>query len=379
MHPLQLIFNFFSSIFTWAFIAADIYLFREWYLHKDITYDEEYAKRCLIFALIILLINSFGRFFSGWLLGKKDTDAPDLQRSDEQLELERPEGHKLHIEFYGNANSQPIIMLHGWSSNSLQWYYFKKHLAKNFRLIVVDMPGLGKSGKPKNNDYSLAKFSNDLKAVIDLCENKKPFVLGHSIGGMTILNSCKLFGQSFYQQISGLILLHTTYTNPSKTCKFSSLVTALQKPVLTPILHIMIALAPIFQISNWLKFFNGSMHVSNRITGFAGTETRGQLSLTAYLSTIAPVDVVSRGCLAMFEYDATNVLPEINCPVLIVTGEQDILTEKEASHLMANSIPNAKLVELKPSAHMAVLERNMEIINAVSHFAQDVKVESVFD
>ena len=102
--------------------------------------------------------------------------------------------------------------------------------------------------------------------------------------------------------------------------------------------------------------------------GFAGTETKGQLDLTAYLSTIAPVDVVSRGCLEMFKYDATAVLPKIEVPVLIICGDKDILTKPIASEFMANTIPNSKLLILSQSAHMGVLERHESMVEAIHNF-----------
>jgi len=378
MHPLHLLIGGLANFFTISVLAADVYFFREWYRYKEASeevlrnadYTTNHARNCLIVAIGLLALTFLGRLIFGLFLGKFGKDEPNQDRSSEGVDLQRPEGHTLHVEFYGSPKAQPIIMLHGWSSNSTQWYYFKKTLSKDYRLLLVDLPGLGKSGKPANNDYSLAKFSRDLEAVIDLCSDQKPLVLGHSIGGMTILSACKIMGPSFYSKVSGLVLVQTTYTNPCKTSILSGLLLALQKPVLTPILYIMIGLAPLFQLMNWLKYLNGSMHLSNALTGFAGTETKGQLNLTALLSTIAPIDVVARGCLAMFDYDAISTLQTISLPVLVVAGKQDILIKKRACSYITEYIPNAQLVTLAPSGHMGVLERNAEMVSAVSAFAK---------
>lgn len=370
MHPVQLLIGGFLNFFSIGLIAADIYLFREWNEYRHLVYQEKYAQRCLLFAIVLLLIISLGKVFLRFLLGKKGTNEPDMERSKDFLELERPEGHKLHIEFYGPVAAPPLIFIHGWSSNSTQWYYFKEKLSKEYRMMLVDLPGLGKSGKPSDNDYSLPKFSRDLDAVINLCGKQKPIILGHSIGGMTILTACKLQGRLLYKKISGIVLLHTTYTDPSHTSILSGLLTALEKPVFTPLLYIMIGLAPLFQLMNWIKFFNGSMHLSNAFTGYAGSETKGQLDLTAYLSTIAPVGVVARGCLAMFKYDATQVLPSIEVPVLVIAGKNDKLTKASAGKFIADSVPDSSYKLFEPSAHMGVLERNDQEVEAVADFAE---------
>lgn len=378
MHPLQLITGGFANLIFFALLGLDVYLFREWYKYKDSVYENEYAQRCLIFALAILVIFTLGRFLFKFILGKKGSDEPHELRSEEILRLDRPEGHTLHIEFYGPKEAQPVIMIHGWSSDSTQWYYFKKHLSPSYRLILIDLPGLGKSGKPENKDYSLAKFARDLDAVIDLAGVKKPILLGHSIGGMTILTYCKLFSSKLHQRVAGLVLVHTTYTNPVRTSILSGLLTALQKPVLTPMAHLMIAFAPLLQVMNWMKYFNGSMHINNHITGFGGTETRGQLNLASFLTTISPVDVVARGTLAMFDYEATAVLPTIRIPVLVIAANKDKLTKKEASEYMAGQIPQAELVILQPCGHMGPTERNAEMISAVDKFSKKLSISPAF-
>ncbi len=102
---------------------------------------------------------------------------------------------------------------------------------------------------------------------------------------MTILTYCRLFNQALSAKIAGLILINTTYTNPVRTSILSGLLTALQKPVLTPLLHLMIAFAPLVQLLNWIKYYNGSTYLNNHMIGFGSSETRGQLELTTYLTT----------------------------------------------------------------------------------------------
>jgi len=74
--------------------------------------------------------------------------------------------------------------------------------------------------------------------------------------------------------------------------------------------------------------------------------------------------------LAMFDYDAISTLQTISLPVLVVAGKQDILIKKRACSYITEYIPNAQLVTLAPSGHMGVLERNAEMVSAVSAFAK---------
>jgi pimeloyl-ACP methyl ester carboxylesterase len=69
--------------------------------------------------------------------------------------LSRPDGSELRIECYGREDGPPIILTHGWGANSTEWDYLKKELAGDFQLIVWDLPGLGRSTRPTNLDYSM--------------------------------------------------------------------------------------------------------------------------------------------------------------------------------------------------------------------------------
>ena len=374
MLPLQLITGFFTNLLALALIGADIYLFREWYNYKDTPSEEEHARWLLAAVIVLGLLTFAGKWLMTLLLGKPGKDEPDMQRSNENMLLKRPEGHSLFVEFYGQPDAQPLILIHGWSSNSTQWYYLKKHLSSQFRVILFDLPGLGNSTKRRPKDYTLENFANDLDAVIDLAgTDKKPIVMGHSIGGMTLLTYCKLFTQKANTHLAGIGLIQTTYTNPVHTSVMSGLLTALEKPVLLPLTWLMIALAPYFQLMNFIKYINGSQHLNNHLTGFAGTETRGQLNLATWLTTVSPVGVIARGVLAMFKYEARDVLPNIQIPVLVVAGNKDILTKPEASRMMAAELPNARLVMLQPSGHMGATERNEQLTEAVRQFGTSLQ------
>jgi hypothetical protein len=73
-----------------------------------------------------------------------------------------------------------------------------------------------------------------------------------------------------------LALLNTTYVNPTRTCSFRSLATALQKPILEPLLIATKAfLWPLVWLQNWSSYSNGTSHIMTRIFTFAGNQTAG--------------------------------------------------------------------------------------------------------
>lgn len=310
-----------------------------------------------------------GRFISLPLLRRPGADEPKVMRTGTIQRVPRPDGSILQVEFYGPEDGQPIIMSHGWGPNSTVWYYAKRQLTDRFRLIIWDLPGLGKSRGPKNNDYSLEKYARDLESVIALAGNKPVILLGHSMGGMLTLTFCRLFPEYLVSRVAGLVLVDTTYTNPVKTSIFSKLLRAIQKPLLEPVLYLTILLSPLVWLMNWLSYLNGSLYISVELSGFTGKETRGQLDFSALLSAKGWPGVLARGTLAMFNYEETKTLSTINVPVLVIVGASDIATVPAASIYMQAQLPSSELVTLKPGGHMGLMERNQQFAEAVSAFS----------
>ncbi len=185
---------------------------------------------------------------------------------------------------------------------------------------------------------------------------------------MIALTFCRLFPQALGSRVRGLVIAHSTYTNPVKTTSKPALYTTLQKPVLEPLCHLMIWLAPLVWLMNWLSYLNGSAHRSTERSSFSGHETRGQLDfLTRYYMKAWP-GVIGRGMLAMFRYDATATLGTIPVPTLIVTGDQDGTCSPEASEYMAKTIPNARLATLRPAKHCGLFEHHGQFDELVAEF-----------
>jgi len=382
--PLVILVFFITELLTLFFIGLEIYLWRQWYLYKDVIgnhydignhyYDHNYAQRCLIGAVALLVYLLIGKSIIRIFLGKNrpGEDQPKAERCQEQEQLIMPDGTGIHIEQCGVKGKQTLIFIHGWDSNSMQWYYQKKHFINDYHLILMDLPGLGKSHKPKNNNFALENLASYLNVVIEKTKSVNPVLWGHSMGGFTILTFCKLYKNQL-SNIKGIVLQHTTYTNPTKTSVLSGLLTIIQNPILKPMCWIMIALSPVFWLSKWMSFFNGNNLIMTRVLTFAGTQSYQHVNFASYLSTLAPPSVTGRGVLAMFKYDATPTLNQISVPTLVLGAKYDRLTKLEASQFMNANIPGSNLTVLTPAGHMGLMERHQEVNEAATAFLNSMK------
>ena len=386
----------FFGLFSWVLLGVGIYLSHKWYqrawsydfnLHRS-YFDPHIGNNYETFLLAVAVGLLFWALAGGVIVrgilglftkakGSPGRDALPKQSRQAATEhrLSRPDGSELRIECYGREDAPPIILTHGWGANSTEWDYLKKELAGDFQLIVWDLPGLGRSTRPTNRDYSMENLSRDLEAVLGLTSDRPAILLGHSIGGMITLTFCRLFPEALRARVRAIALVQTTYTNPVRTTNLAALLTALELPVIVPLLHLTIWLSPLLWLSNVMSYLNGSAFLSTKSSGFAGTETWEELDFVARFQLQASPAVMARGMLGMLRYDATPVLKEINVPALVVAGDRDSVCKPEASERMHRDIPDAQLTHLAPAKHMGLIEHHTRFAQIVRTFASFVLTE----
>jgi len=284
--------------------------------------------------------------------------------------LARPDGSELQVERYGPQDAPTIILTHGWGADRSEWDYLRRDLGNRFQLIVWDLPGLGRSRQPANRNYGLENLAGDLHAVLALAGQQPAVLLGHSIGGMITLTFCGLFPHELGTRVAGLALVQTTYTNPVRTTTLAGLLTALEQPVLVPLLGLTIGLAPLVWLMNQLSYLNGSAHLSTLQSGFAGSETWEQVERMSRLGVNAWPAVLARGMLGMLRYDATATLKTIAVPTLVIAGDRDPVCKPEASDRMRQDIVGSQRLVLSPAKHMGLIEHHQGFAEGVVQFAR---------
>jgi pimeloyl-ACP methyl ester carboxylesterase len=334
--------------------------------------NPETDKRALAYlaAGIALLAFSVGGFVPvSLLLSKPSLEGPTSERTGTPSNIDRPDGTQLHVETHGNPAGPTIVFTHGWSLDSTAWHYAKQELSDQFRLVVWDLPGLGRSKGPTNGDYSLEKMAGDLLAVIEHAGGGPVILVGHSIGGMINQTFCRLYAQHLHSRVAGIVLLHTTYTNPVRTAWLANLLTALEKPLIVPMNHLSVWLAPLFWLQNLQSYLSGSLHITVRIWSFAGGQTAGQLNYAALLAVKAWPAVVGRGNLAMLEFDETATLRHVDVPVLVIGAQHDRMTRHQASEQIESWLPQGVLASVN-AGHLGLWEAHKETNELIRQFAE---------
>jgi pimeloyl-ACP methyl ester carboxylesterase len=96
----------------------------------------------------------------------------------------RVEAGGVGIEYEVTGEGSPVVLLHGFPDSGRLWRHQVPALAgAGFRVVVPDLRGYGRSGKPETVDaYSLPLLAGDVLAVLDDIDAGRAHVVGHDWG-----------------------------------------------------------------------------------------------------------------------------------------------------------------------------------------------------
>lgn len=115
------------------------------------------------------------------------------------------EFRKVQIRYSDKGKGRVIVLLHGFLESLEIWEEFSTKLAKQFRVISIDLPGHGKTS-PVGYIHTMELMAECVKVVMDFLSLHRYIVVGHSMGGYVAL----AFGELFPKNVSGLCLFHST-------------------------------------------------------------------------------------------------------------------------------------------------------------------------
>lgn len=110
--------------------------------------------------------------------------------SAQTLTVDSKDGVK--VAYITKGEGEPaLIFVHGWSCDKSYWENQLDEFAKSYKVVAVDLAGHGESSLNRE-DFTMAKFGEDVAAVVNQLKLNKVILIGHSMGGAVIVEAAKL-------------------------------------------------------------------------------------------------------------------------------------------------------------------------------------------
>jgi pimeloyl-ACP methyl ester carboxylesterase len=216
-----------------------------------------------------------------------------------------------------------LIFLHGTGNNLKMWKKIRLFFHKRgIPTLAVDLRGHGKSGKPKSvGDYRIRHFAKDVKAVIRKEHILHPVIIGYSLGGMVAL------------------AFHGLYPNFSKSYVIIS--SSYKTPKLFKNLF--------KRFSFFVKFLNKRLRPA---------------SMRSLLFTIEGIS----------KFNESGIIATIKKPVLILSGDKDVVVDVSNSKRMSKKVKNSKLKIFPKKNHFIIGSIPKEISKEIYSFIEKAKI-----
>ncbi len=289
---------------------------------------------------------------------------------DEAAAAEAAEG----VIHGGRADTLPTIVLtHGYCLSLRCWVYQRRALKEaGYRVVSWDQRGHGQSGRGERNGYTLERLGADLHAVIDeLVPTGDIVLVGHSMGGMTMLALGEIDPQLVVERVAGAAFVATSpgglsLANGGRVATFGRLLLGrFGPPVLGPLSTRPELFGRIRRAGRDLEDFLVEQN------SFASPVPRSVVRYTADILLGTPLDVVNDYLHSFDGFDKRPALNEFRrAMVLVFNGRQDILTPPSHSELIVEGIPGAEHIVVNDAGHVIMLE-HPDLLN--SHLLQLVE------
>ncbi|WP_372507625.1 alpha/beta fold hydrolase [Mycobacterium shimoidei] len=294
---------------------------------------------------------------------RAEIDDPYVHEDFEALEGDRsyvvttPDGVPLAVREVGPVDAPlTVVFAHGFCLRMGAFYFQRKQFSEQWgdkvRMIFYDQRGHGRSGEASPDTYTVVQLGMDLETLLQVIAPRGPIVLvGHSMGGMTVLSHARQYPQHYGSRIVGAALISSAAEGVSK----SPLGEILQNPALDAV-RLAARTAP--------KLVHHGRHAARSLIGpILRAASYGDFNVSPSVVAFSekmmhdtPVPTMVEFLHALETHDETAGLPTLaKIPTLIVCGDNDLLTPAEYSRKMASALPDCELIIVGRAGHLVLL------------------------
>ena len=283
------------------------------------------------------------------------------------VEVAADDGTLLHVEvddpLPGSKGDDGLTLVfsHGYALNQDSWHYQRRDLRGLGRLVLWDQRSHGRSQRATSG-HDIDHLGNDLARVIEAVAPTGPLVLiGHSMGGMTIMSLAAHHPELFGDRVVGVALVSTSAGSLAEVDFGLPRPAARAFHRYAPVAASALAREKEFVERQRTRGNDLSLFLT-RMYSFGSGASPSLTAFTAEMLAATPIDVISDFLPTFDAHDKAEALAALHeVEVLVLVGDADRLTPPELSREIVRRVPGAELVVYEDSGHMLMLERYAEI------------------
>jgi 3-oxoadipate enol-lactonase len=240
-----------------------------------------------------------------------------------------------------------LIMVHGLGLNHHMWQWQRDALKSHFTVIEYDLLGHGESARPPG-PYTMQKMTGQIAALMDHLGLQRCALAGFSLGGLIV----QAFALAFPERVNALVILNAAHGRSDEE-RASLMGRVAQVREHGPASTVEAAL------QRWFT------------SGFAEKAPQVLEQVRQWvMANDAEVYPELYYLLAQADIPLAQAIAQIDCPTLVITGEEDYGNSPEMARRIADLIPGARLEILAGLRHMALAEDPDQVNGLMLPFLQ---------
>ncbi len=250
----------------------------------------------------------------------------------------------------GGLGAPPILLCDGIGCAGYIWRFLKPELARRHRTIHWNYRGHGQSEAPADPArVSVADCVDDLFVVLDAAGEQRVVLMGHSMGVQVALEAHRRHPE----RVAGLVLICGAPGRPLDAVHDVPLAAAA-----LPYAQAAVSRFPGLSRLLFRSVIPTDLSLKLALTFEVNEKLVAREDLVRYLEDLADVDpaLFLKLLGSAAQTDASDHLPSIAIPTLIIAGEQDTFTPMWLSVKMHAAIPGSELLVLSNGTHVGPLE-----------------------
>ncbi|MBZ5739701.1 alpha/beta fold hydrolase [Nocardioides mangrovi] len=260
-----------------------------------------------------------------------------------------------------------VVFVHGYALELDCWHFQREHFRGehsrgHVRTVFYDQRSHGRSGRSPLGNATIDQLGHDLLSVLDAVAPEGPVVLvGHSMGGMTIVALAEQHPELFGDRVVGAALISTTAGGLEPSRILFPMVPAWGSA--GAVGRTISALARTHKIVDGFRRAGKDVAlVATERLAFGDDVPGSYVEFVDRMLSATPFEVVAEffpGFAELDKFDAVGVLAKV--PTTVVCGTDDKLTSIGHSRKLQSLIGGSTLLECHGAGHMVILERYDEV------------------
>lgn len=246
------------------------------------------------------------------------------------------------VAYSDEGEGQTLVLLHGFCEDSSMWDDFIEYLRVDYRIIRMDLPGLGKSETQEG--LSIAGMADVLNALLEDLKIDDCVLIGHSMGGYVSLE----FAERHPKKLLGLGIFHSHPYEDSD----------LSRGMRTKSVEFMERQGHALYVKQLMRRLFPSSYSNEMLLN----------AMTYKAVNYTTAGVVSGQIAMRNRADRANTLRDFKRPVLFILGKKDDLIPFEQSVEQTYLPETAQIHILSHVGHMGMFEDKDTTERAVRDF-----------